>query len=149
MNVIIGADHRGFSLKEQLIPWLKEKGYTVLDKGAVRYVKDDDYTVFATDVSQSVLQTPDSLGILLCGSGVGVTMVANKIKRVRCGLALSKEQVIAARKDDDISVLAVAADYTPEDKAKEMVEAFLTTPFSQETRHQKRLSEITTLEESL
>lgn len=146
MTIILGADHRGFALKETLKKWLEESGYPVIDKGAMQYENGDDYVLFAKSVATAVLENPENYGIVLCGSGVGVLMVANKTKGIRCGLGITKEQVIAARRDDDIAILALASDFTSEESAKEMIEVFLKTPFSQEERHKKRLSEIAALE---
>ena len=78
----------------------------------------------------------------MCGSGVGVDIVANKISGIRCGLGINPEQVKSAREDDDINVLALAADHTTEKQAKEMIKIFLETPFSGEERHKRRLEKI-------
>ena len=149
MKIYIGADHRGFATKETLKLWLKEQGADVVDLGATEHIDGDDYVDFAENVARQVASTDDSRGIVLCGSGVGVDMVANKMRGIRSGLGIAHDQVIAARKDDDINVLAIAADYTLPDEVKKMVTAFLQTKFSEEERHQRRLERVKELESKL
>jgi len=145
MKIYLGTDHRGFELKEKIKNWLSGK-YQVEDLGAFEYDKDDDYTLYAEKVASLVAHQPDSRGILLCGSGVGVNVVANKIDGVRAGIGKSVEQVKAAREDDDMNILVIAADFTRELEAKRMVETFLQTKFDKEARHKRRLSDIEKIE---
>lgn len=145
-KIYIGADHRGFELKEILRAWLVSQDYQVEDVGAVVYDATDDYPDYALKVAQKVVSDPNSRGVLLCGSGVGVDMVANKVDGVRAGLGLSPEQIISARTDDDINVLVIATDYINEEKAKKMVEVFLTTEFSGASRFTNRLEKIEEIE---
>lgn len=146
MTIYLGADHRGFHLKEELKLWLIQQGHEVVDVGASSLVPDDDYVDYAKRVADSVLteefQHRGRRGILICASGVGVDIVANRFKRIRCGLGISPEQVREAREDDDINVLALAADYTDAGTAKEMVETFLETEFSRKERYIRRLKKI-------
>ncbi len=147
MKVFLGADHRGFKLAEELYIWLIDNKVAVVNAGATEYTKNDDYVDYATEVAQRVAQVigyghEDTRGILICGSGVGVDIVANKVKGIRCGFGFSKEQVRAARNDDDINVLALAADFTNTDTAKKLVKTFLETPFSGEERHKRRIVKI-------
>ena len=137
MKVYLGADHRGFKMKEELQEWLArldlgsgEVKYEVEDCGARELDKDDDYVEYAYKVAEKVNDGEEGRGIVLCGSGVGVEVVVNKIDGVRGGLGLNAEQVRAARRDDDINVLAIAADFTSFNLVKEMVEVFLGTEFS-------------------
>lgn len=146
MKVFIGADHRGFLTKTQLKSWLEEQGHEVVDLGATELVAGDDYDDYAEAVGRSVASDPAARGIVICGSGVGVDMVANKIKSVRSGLGISPDQITAARADDDINVLALAADYTQEDVLREMVHAFLTTDFVREDRFVRRLERMKAIE---
>lgn len=143
MNVLIGADHRGFMLKEQLKKWLTEKGYQVTDTGSAQLEPEDDYPVISFSLAEKLLATEEAaLAILCCGSGVGATVAANKVPDIRCGLGLSAQQVAAGRHDDDMNVLALAADFTSLEDAQKMVEAFLTTAFGNEPRYQRRLDQI-------
>jgi ribose 5-phosphate isomerase B len=89
---------------------------------------------------------PKSFGILICGSGVGMNIVANKFDNVRCAQGIEKKQVEAARNDDDINILSLAADFVSENEALEMVDAFLKTKFSGKERHKRRIDEIAEIE---
>lgn len=144
MEIYIGADHRGFKLKSKIIEWLK--GRDVVDLGAKEYDKYDDYTVFAERVASMVADDRESLGILMCGSGVGVDVVANKFDNVRASIGKNVDQVKAGRTDDDMNILVIAADFTKEGEAKEMINAFLNTKFSRLKRHKKRLEDIKRIE---
>ncbi|MEK9157573.1 MAG: RpiB/LacA/LacB family sugar-phosphate isomerase [Patescibacteria group bacterium] len=144
--IYIGADHRGFELKEKLKEFFDELGFDFEDVGASEHNPDDDFTVFAERVARHIIDHEDR-GIVICGSGVGVDEVANKITGVRCGLAINKEQIRAARHDDDINVLALASEHTSEDDAKEIVKIFLDTEFSSEDRYKRRIHQIQDIEE--
>lgn len=146
MKVYLGADHRGFKLKEKLKKLLERQGYEVEDEGAYKLDPKDDYTVFAQKVASMVADNVDSRGVLLCGSGVGADVVANKFDGVRASVGKSAKQVEAGRNDDDMNVLVLAADFTKEDEAVDMLNAFLKTKFEGATRHKKRLSDIGKIE---
>lgn len=146
MTVYLGADHRGFALKEELVAHLKVKGYDVEDLGAHDLNPQDDYVDFAHAVAMRVSQKKENRGVVLCGSGVGVLVAANKTKNIRCGMGMTWEQVTSARADDDMNVLALASDYITKDDAFLMVETFLQTPFKGEERHRRRLAKIEEIE---
>lgn len=147
MLIYIGADHRGFKLKESLKKFLQKKGDKVIDCGNEKYDESDDYPDFAAEVAEKVSENPAvNRGIVLCGSGEGAEIVANKFKGVRAGLVDSKEQAYASRNDDDTNVLALAADYLKEKQAKEILNVWLTTPFSEAERHKRRIGKINSLE---
>jgi ribose 5-phosphate isomerase B len=143
--IYIGADHRGFELKGKICKWLFSRGYEFEDLGAYEYDPGDDYVDFAEMVSRKVAAT-SGRGILMCGSGVGVSVAANKVKGVRCGLGFEADQVHAARKDDDINVLAVASDNTSAEKAFSLVEQFLTTTYVQSDKHSRRIEKVSRME---
>jgi len=145
MNVFIGADHRGFLLKEKLRQWL-EKDFDVKDMGAYQLDPNDSYPLFAERVASIVSYEQKTRGILLCGSGVGVDVVANKFDGARASLGLEPAQVKAGRKDDDMNILVIAADFTDYNKAVKMIDIFLKTKFDGKKRHKKRLSEIKKIE---
>ncbi len=147
MKIYIGADHRGFKLKEELKTWLIENKIAGEDVGAFEYDPNDDYPVFAEKVAKSVSDDfgrnqKNTRGIVICGSGVGVDVVANKFKHIRSGLALSVDQVKKARLDDNINILAIAADYVNKDETRGMVKAFIETEFESSEKHTRRLKEI-------
>ena len=144
--VYLGADHRGYELKEKIKSWLSDWGYEHEDCGAFEFNKDDNYPDFAIAVAEKVTANPNNKGILICGSGIGVAIAANKIKGVRAGTAASAEQVKASVNDEDLNVLAISADYTSEAEAQEIVKTFLETKFSSAERHARRVNKIKELE---
>jgi len=147
MIIYIGADHRGFKMKEKLKAFLDEKGYPVFDLGALSYDDADDYPDFAELVAKKVSETPEeSAGVLMCGSGAGVCVTANKFKNVRAALAYSSEQAKAARLHDHINVLCLASDYITNEEAAQITVDWLNTPFSQEGRYLRRLKKINDIE---
>jgi ribose 5-phosphate isomerase B len=147
MLIYIGADHRGFALKEHLKPILQNQGYEVMDVGAPTLVPDDDYPVYAKLVAEKVSAAPAEVrGVLICGSGFGVDEVANKFPGVRSALASSPDHAYQARHDDDANVLAIAADFMDEANAEKMLKVFLTTPFAKEEKYERRLGEIGEIE---
>lgn len=150
MLIYIGSDHRGFALKEKLKLFLNAKGYSVADLGAAAYSEDDDYPQYAAAVAQRVSEEFETAkGILICGSGVGVDVVANKFRRVRCALCSSPDQAFDAKSDDDANVLALGANYLDDPTAQKIVTTWLQTPFSGEAKHRRRLEQISELEEKM
>ncbi len=146
MKVYIGSDHRGYELKEKIAQWLFEMKYEFVDLGADKFDPHDDYTKYAEEVASLVAKDKGSRGILLCGSGVGVDIVANKFDGIRASIGKDVSQVEAGRNDDDMNVLVIAADYTEEKEARAMLIAFLETGFSGKDRHERRLEEIAKIE---
>ena len=150
MIIYIGADHRGFQLKEQLKTFLLENGWSVSDAGAKTLIPDDDYVDYAQSVAEKVSIDPvGSRGVLVCGSGVGMDVVANKFNQVRSVLAISPDQVMMSREDDDTNVLSLAADFIDLGNAKKIVSVWLKTPFSEDERHKKRLEKVRQIDNSL
>ena len=149
--IYIGADHRGFELKEKIKSWLSDWGYEYEDRGALEYNKDDDYPDFAKEVAEAVTlrqaQGQDVKGILVCGSGIGVAIAANKIKNARAGTAMKPEQVKASVNDEDLNMVALPADYLNDDEAEKIIKVFLETKFSNAERHVRRVDKIKKLEE--
>lgn len=157
MKIYLGADHRGFHLKEELKSWLIQQSHEVVDVGASSLVPDDDYVDFASEVAHNVSSNRqqsavsgrhDAFGVAICGSGVGVDIVANKVHGIRCGLGISPEQIKAARSEDNINVLALSSDESDISKVKEIVLIFLNTPFSEKDRYKRRIEKIRRLETS-
>lgn len=148
MKVYLGADHRGFALKNKIKSWLEKKDILHQDLGAEVEDSFDDYTEYASKVASMVGMDPKSRGVLLCGSGVGVDIVANKFDNVRSAVGINPYQIEAARKDDNVNILVIAADYTLEREAVKMLEKFLQTKFESSTRHNRRLGDIAKLEQN-
>jgi ribose 5-phosphate isomerase B len=152
MTIYLGADHRGFELKEKIKKMLLNDAYNVVDCGAATIISDDDYPDYAKKVATAVGENPGNgddgdRGILICGSGVGIDVSANKFRNVRSALAAVPDQIYAARHDDNVNVLAIAADFIDEATAEKLVKVFLSTPFaSNEPRYQRRLEKISKLE---
>lgn len=146
MKVYIGADHRGYKLKEKISKWMFEKKIDFEDMGAQHLDPKDDYTKYAEKVASMVANSENSKGILICGSGVGVDVVANKFDGVRASIGKSAKQVEAGRKDDNMNVLVIAADFTKEKEAKDMFNTFIKTKFSGKERHKRRLREVERIE---
>lgn len=145
MKIFIAADHRGFELKKILHGWLIQNGYEVTDLGAFEYSENDDYVDFASAAGEAISHDPNSRGIVICGSGIGVDIVANKFPNVRCGLGFGVDQIRDGRSDDDINILAISSDYTYEDEAKDYVTNFLNTPFNPTENHSRRIEKIKVL----
>ena len=146
MKIYLGADHRGFKLKEQLKKFLVEKGYEVEDVGAFEYEENDDYPDFAYGAALKIAADPSGRGILLCGSGIGMDVVANKVKNIRATVAYSVESARHARANDDVNVITLAGDVLDLIPAQKIAEIFLTTPFSGEERHSRRLQKLAEIE---
>lgn len=145
--IYIGADHRGFELKEYLRNRLIDESVEVFDVGAATYDSGDDYVDFASDVVAGVLRDPKNLGVLLCGSGVGVDIVANKHDGIRCSLVQDIERAKMSREHEDANVLALPADIVDLEEAYRIVKIFLETEFSGEERHERRIKKIQEIEE--
>ena len=142
MRIYIGADHRGFILKDKLKEWLEEQGYEVVDVGAYEFNEKDDYPDFATKVAKEMIGDGGSRGVLLCGSGHGVDIAANRFKEIRSILGFNLEVVKQGRLHEDANVLSLPADWIDEELAKEMVMVFLETEFSGEVRHKRRIEKL-------
>lgn len=147
MTVYIGADHGGFALKEKLKPHLASWGYTVVDKGNTVLDSKDDFPVFAAAVAEEVSRDADHVrGILICRSGTGMDIAANKFRGVRSVLGMSVEQVRKSRTDDNVNVLSLPAEYLAFGAVQSMVEVFMNTPFEGAERQKRRVSQIAAFE---
>jgi ribose 5-phosphate isomerase B len=147
MKVYIGSDHAGFELKGKLIPFLKNLGYEVVDKGDFEFNKNDDYPDFIKPVAEAVANEEGSLGIVLGGSGEGEEMSANKIEDIRAAeyYGGNLEIVKLAREHNDANILSLGARFISEDEAEKAAEIFLGTKFSGEERHLRRINKIDSL----
>jgi len=143
MRVHIGTDHAGFELKEALLEHLSNEGYDVVDHGAFEYDAQDDYPAFCFAAAEAVVADPGSLGIVIGGSGNGEQLAANCVKGIRAILAWSEETAKLGRQHNDANVVAVGGRMHTEGEAFRIVDAFLTTPFSGDERHQRRVNQMT------
>ena len=141
--IYLGADHRGFQLKEEIKKFLAEKNYQFEDMGNLAYDPNDDYTDFAKLVAKKVSEKPEeNKGILICGSGVGVDIVANKFKGVRSALADDVQTAKQSREHDDTNVLSLPADEVNFEIAKQIITVWLETPFSNGEKYKRRIGKI-------
>ncbi len=143
----LGADHRGFDLKENIKKYLDSLGIEFTDLGYFEKKDNDDYNDIAEDVAKRVRLENQHLGILFCGSGVGVDIVANKHKLIRSALCFNNETAKRAREHESANIMCIPSDFLDFDTAKQMVLTFIKTPFSFEEKHVKRISKILNLEE--
>lgn len=136
----IGADHAGFSLKGKIVQFLESKGYKVQDFGCFSE-ESIDYPDFAHPVAEMIEENTGMLGILICGSGNGINMTANKHKGIRSALCWNKEIAELARQHNDANIVALPARFISEQEAIEIVDTFLGTAF-EGGRHQRRVDKI-------
>ncbi|WP_098960570.1 ribose-5-phosphate isomerase [Pseudonocardia sp. N23] len=139
MRVYLGSDHAGFELKTVLIEHLSGAGHEVVDVGALAYDAQDDYPAFCLETGRRVVADEGSLGVVLGGSGNGEQISANKVPGCRAALAWNVETATLAREHNNAHVVGIGARMHSEDEAKAIVDAFVTTPFSNEPRHQRRI----------
>lgn len=142
MRVYLGSDHAGFELKTALIEWLGQAGHQAVDCGPAGYDPQDDYPVYVMRAASAVTADPDSLGIVIGGSGNGEQIAANKITGIRAALAWSVETARLARLHNDANVLSLGARMHPVADAVGFAQVFVETAFSGESRHARRLEMI-------
>lgn len=148
MRVHIASDHAGFELKTHLISWLSANGHEPVDHGAHTFDALDDYPPFCVAAAAAAVAEPGSLAIVIGGSGNGEQIAANKVKGARAALAWSTETASLARQHNNAQIMAVGARMHSADEATAIVEAFLTTPWSNEARHQRRIDMLLSYEET-
>lgn len=139
--IYLGADHRGYDLKEKIKKWLKDKRYEFTDLGNNKLDLEDDFPDFAIKVAKKLKKEGD-FGILFCGSGVGMDIVANRFPYIRCGLGFTPHQTRIAKRDDNINCLAIPADFSTENEARLIIEMFLETTFAGGEKYLRRIKKI-------
>ena len=143
--VYLASDHGGFKLKSELIDYLYDK-VDLEDVGPFELVEQDDYPDYVVPTVQRVLEdtqsNQSSKAILICRNGVGVSILANRFKGIRCALSWAPEHAQTSREDDNSNVLALPADYVDLETAKKIVLTWLETPFSKKERHIRRLKKV-------
>ena len=145
MRIAVGADHAGFDLKQILSAYLRHHGHEVIDKGTD---SDEpvDYPDFAEAVGKAVLDGAAQRGLLICGSGVGASVAANKIPGIRAGLCHDTYSARQGVEHDDMNVLVLGARIIGIELARELVDAFLGAQYGEEERHRRRVAKIAALE---
>lgn len=139
-RILIASDHAGFDLKERLAGWLRMAGFEVTDLGTEN-AESTDYADFAHPLAQRVSDGEVERGVLLCGTGLGMSYVANRYPRVRAAVAWSPEIAALARRHNDANVLALPARFVSEEQALQILKAWLDTPF-EGGRHERRVDKI-------
>jgi len=139
MRVYLGSDHAGYELKEQIIEHLTHAGHQPVDCGAYSYDAEDDYPAFCIAAASRTVADPDSLGIVIGGSGNCEQIAANKVPGARCALAWSTETAQLAREHNNAQLIGIGGRMHSVAEAIAIVDAFLGTPWSQAERHQRRI----------
>ena len=146
MKIAVGADHGGFSLKADIIEVLQKAGHEVVDVGARTLDPSDDYPDFALAVGQAVQRGEAERGIIVCGSGVGACVAANKLHGIRAGICHDTYSAHQGVEHDDMNVLCLGARIVGTELARELVRAFVGAQFSGAERHVRRLAKVTAME---
>lgn len=139
--VYFGSDHAGYNLKNQLVDYLKGKGYRAVDLG-VFSEESVDYPDIAREVGEKVRENHGAKGVLVCGTGIGMCMVANKIKGIRAANCENEQCVQMSRRHNDANILCLGGRVLPLEEAKKLVDIFLTEKFEDEERHVRRVKKI-------
>ncbi len=139
--LFLGADHAGFALKESLKPWLQKLGYQVRDVSPV-FTEGDDYPVHGLKLGLAVAKHKGSRGILACGSGVGISIAANRVNGARAFDAFDAKTTKLAREHNDANIIALSGWHLSPAKARSLITLFLKTPFSTATRHHRRVKQL-------
>jgi len=142
MRVHVGSDHAGYDVKQELVAALSEQGHEVVDHGPFEYDALDDYPPFCLATGEAVVDDPGSLGVVIGGSGNGEQIAANKVDGVRAALVWSTDIARLAREHNDANVISVGARMHPMADVLAFVDTFLTTPFSGDDRHARRIGQL-------
>ena len=147
MIIAIGADHAGYDLKQEVADYLRGCGHSVLDLGADNANTRDDYPDYSEAVGLAVLEKRCGRGIVICGSGVGASVAANKLPGIRAGLCHDTYSAHQGVEHDDMNVLVLGSRVIGTEMAHELVRAFIGAEFSGEERHMRRLAKVKALED--
>lgn len=144
MKIFVGSDHNGFTHKAKIISYLEKQGHDVVDVSSGPLNQNDDFPVFARKAVADILASSekDSRGILVCGSGQGMCMAANRFKGIRALLGYDRESVHSARNDDDANVLCLGVSTLEKDIEMNLINTFLHTPFAAAPRFMRRIREM-------
>jgi ribose 5-phosphate isomerase B len=148
MRVYLGSDHAGYELKQAIIEHLESGGHEPIDCGAFTYDAEDDYPAFCIATAERTVADPDSLGIVIGGSGNGEQIAANKVPGARCALAWSVETASLARQHNNAQLIGIGGRMHTVEDALTFVDAFLTTAWSKAPRHQRRIDILTEFEKT-
>jgi ribose 5-phosphate isomerase B len=146
LRVALAADHGGFVLKTSLIPWLEARDFEVIDLGAEIFNSSDDYPDFAEDIAEAIVSGKAERGILVCGSGVGAAIAANKVPGVRAGLCHDTYSAHQGVEHDDMNLLCLGGRVIGIELAKELVSAFLNARFDGAEKYRRRINKVISME---
>ncbi len=146
MRVGIANDHRGFSLKQKLTNYLEKKGYNVINYGTDSS-DSVDYPDYAFKLCDGLNKDEFDLGIAICGTGIGISIACNKVKGIRCAKVSNEKEAMMSRKHNDANIIALSAE-TSLIEAKDIIDTFLITNFTNEDRHIQRIKKITDYEDN-
>lgn len=142
--IVIGSDHGGFELKMEILKYIKDLGYEIKDEGPYELNPSDDFPVYANKVSKEVLKDKNNLGILICRTGIGMSIAANKIKGIMCARVSDEADAIISRQHNNVNVISFAGTKTL-DEVKSMLLAFIKTKFLGDERLERRINQIESL----
>lgn len=146
MKVAIGCDHGGVVLKPEIMAYLNDNGYEVIDFGT-NDTKSVDYGDYAYNVAMAIKKKEADLGILICGTGIGISIAANKVPGIRCAAVSDTFTAHATREHNDANIIALGGRTIGPGLAVDIVDIFLRTPFSNDERHKRRIDRITEIEQ--
>jgi ribose 5-phosphate isomerase B len=146
--IYLTSDHGGLELKNKILHHLRERGLEVVDEGPYEYLPEDDYPDYVIPIMYKLQNDPESKAIVVCRNGAGVSITANKFDGVRAVISWNQEHARSTRNDDNANVLALPASYISEVEAKQIADAWLEAPFSNEDRHSRRIEKIINFEKS-
>lgn len=146
MSIYVGADHRGFTLKEKVVAFLKSKGHKVVDVGTDSATTDCDYPQISLDVATQVVKSPDNRGILLCMTGIGHSICANKIPGAMAALVYNTQAAALSRQHNNSNILVLGSKFIDDKNMMAIIETWLATAF-EGGRHQRRVNAIKEIEQ--
>lgn len=148
--IYLAADHGGYKMKEQLKKFLLKQKLVFKDLGPSKFKDGDDYPDYASKVAKQVSKNPfTNVGILICRSGQGMCIVANKFSGVRAALVWNEQEAIMSRNDDMANILCLPSDFISVNEAQKITKIWLETPYSTDSRHMRRIKKISLIENSL
>ncbi len=149
MRIAVGADHAGFPLKQPVVEHLESLGHVVVDVGAHEMDPADDYPDFAAAVAHAVAREAADRGVIVCGSGVGASVAANKVRSIRASVCHDSYSARQGVEHDNMNVLCIGGRIVGDELARELVSAFVGAVFSGEERHMRRLNKLLALEAAM
>ncbi|MGB9595437.1 MAG: ribose 5-phosphate isomerase B, partial [Candidatus Poribacteria bacterium] len=146
LKIAIGSDHAGFELKEEIKKILEEKGYEFTDFGSESLDPNDDYPEYGEKVAEAVASGKYDRGIAICGTGIGISIAANKVPNIRAAVAYNTEMAKISRLHNDANILALGGRVKTQEPISDILTVWLETPFSGDERHKRRINQIKEIE---